>query len=340
MEALHCVGGLSSAQSGRRQASRSRRRSQSGSCHHSQMLAWDGQLCAPSPHMPSRCPHGATLLPCTTMRCYCGTAASHDVSTTPKVASTVNVPPHIQSSHSGKGMAQASLNHDEALEDDFQTQHMPVRHIMQWEDTGHQSSAEGRVECSRGSPRQWTGYRVDISEEEEMLETVDPTWQTTHWLQLVVQGISDEEVPWYEYLSLAKCLLTVWWWSAKVQGQDICPPTPTVLNIGQFMMRDKVRGDVDNSLWFEVYSHTLQRVREAMHSRQWQWPKGKAWQVKVCPLVRAFWEETSIELATSCARLCWELPPRGVFGRRERGAISHVITFLDDVAVHVAMLDA
>ena len=63
-------------------------------------------------------------------------------------------------------------------------------------------------------------------------------------------------------------------------------------------------------------------------------------EVGVSPLVRAFWEETGIELATSCTRLCWELLPRGVFRRRERGAISHAISFLDDVAVHVPMLDA
>ena len=55
-----------------------------------------------------------------------------------------------------------------------------------------------------------------------MLETIDPTWRTTHWLQLMVQGISDDEVPWYEFviplmvgtegvaLSLAKHLLMVW----------------------------------------------------------------------------------------------------------------------------------
>ena len=90
-----------------------------------------------------------------------------------------------------------------------------------------------------------------------MLETVDPTWQTTRWLQLVIQGISDDEVPRYEYitplmmgakgvaLSLAKHLLAIWQWSVRVQGWDICPPTPTVLNIGQFMMRDEVQGDVE-----------------------------------------------------------------------------------------------
>ena len=221
---------------------------------------------------------------------------------------------------------------------------------IHWEDNGHRSSAEGRLECSRGSPGQWTGYCIDIGVE-QMLETVDPTWQTTRRLQLVVQGILDNEVPWYEFiapltmgaedaaLSLAKRLLAIWLWSIRVQGQDICLPAPTVLNIGLFMTWDEVQGDVDNSLWFEVYSCTLQGVREAMCSQHWQWPKGKVLEVGVFPLVRVFWEETGIELTASCTRLCWELLPRGVFRSRERGAISHVITFLDDMAVRVSTLD-
>ena len=182
----------------------------------------------------------------------------------------INVPTHARSSHSGEGMAQASLNQNEAQEDDFQTQHMPVRRMMRREDNGHRSSAEGRLEHSGGSPGQQTGYQIDmrtgyqidIGEDEEMLETVDPTWRTTHWLQLAVQGILDDEVPWYDLvtllmvgtegvaLSLAKRLLTVWQWSIRVQGQDACLPPLTVLNIGQFMMWEEVQGMVDNSLWF------------------------------------------------------------------------------------------
>ena len=96
-------------------------------------------------------------------------------------------------------------------------------------------------------------------------------------------------------LSLAKCLLTIWQWSARVQGKDICPPAPTVLNIGQLMTWDEAQTDVDNSLWFKAYSCALQRVGEAVCSRQWQWPKEK---------VRVFWEETGMELAASCMRWC------------------------------------
>ena len=311
----------------------------------------DGHSHGPSPHMPSRCPHGVTSPHCTPSRCCCGAATSHDVCTTPKVASVVNVPAHIWSSHSGEGMAQASLDQDEAQQDDFQTQHMPIHRMMWWEDDSHQSSAAGRLEHSGGSPGQWTGYQIDIGEEEETLETVDPTWRATRWLQLMVQGILDDEVPWYDLvtllmvgtegvaLSLAKHLLAIWQWSIRVQGWDVCPPAPTVLNIGQFMTWEEVQGMVDNSLWFKAYSCTLQRVVEARHGQQWQWPKGKVWEVGVSPLVRVFWEETGVELATSCTRLCWELLMRSVFRRRERGTISHTITFLDDMAVCVPMLD-
>ena len=141
-------------------------------------------------------------------------------------------------------------------------------------------------------------------------------------------------------LSLAKCLLAIWRWSLRVQGWDICLSAPTILNIGQFMKWDEVQGEVDNLLWFEVYSHTLQRVGEAVHGQGWQWPKWKAQEVAVSPIVRAFWEETSIEPTASCTRLCWELSPRAVFRRRKRGAVSHAITFLDDMAVHAPTLDA
>ena len=168
---------------------------------------------------------------------------------------SISPPPHAQSSHSGKGMALASLDQDEALENDFQTQHMPVHHISWWGDSGSGSLAGGGLECTGGSPGQWATYCLDIGEEEETLETVDLTWQTTCWLQLAVQGILDDEVPWYECIApltsgakgmalpLAKHLLTIWRWSLRMQGWDICPPAPTVLNIGQFMMRDEVQGE-------------------------------------------------------------------------------------------------
>ena len=196
------------------------------------------------------------------------------------------------------------------------------------------------------------GYQVDIGEEEAMLKTIDPTWRTTHWLQLAVQGILDYEVPWYEFiiplvvgaegttLSLVKCLLTVWRWSIKVQGWDVCPPTPTALNIGQFMTREEVLEGVDEPLWFAAYFCALQWVGEAAHGQKWEWPVGKTPEVRVSSLVHVFWEETGIELAVACVKLCWELPPRSIFRRRERGPVAYAITFVDELAMQVPSLDA
>ena len=208
------------------------------------------------------------------------------------------------------------------------------------------------MESSRGSPRWRTGYQVNIGEEEDTLETIDPTWRTTCWLQLVVQGISDDDVPWYEFiiplmvgtegtaLSLAKHLLTVWRWSIKVHGWDVCPLALTALNIGQFMTREEVSEAVDEPLWFAAYSRTLQRVGEATCRWKWEWPVGKVPEVRVSPLFRAFREETGVKLAAACVKLCWELPPRSIFRRRERGPVAYAITFVDVLAIRVPSLDA
>ena len=83
--------------------------------------------------------------------------------------------PHTCSSHSSEGTALASLDQDEVLEDDFQTQHMQVRHVRWRGDSSSGSSAGGGLECTRGSPGQQATYCIDIGEE-ETLETVDPTW--------------------------------------------------------------------------------------------------------------------------------------------------------------------
>ena len=125
-------------------------------------------------------------------------------------------------------MAWASLDDEDAWEDDFQTLHTPVCHIVQWDGGGHGEPATGVVEASSGSPSWQPCYQVDIGEEEATLESIDPTWRATCWLQLVVQGIMEDEVPWYELvisltlgvegttLLLAKHLLVAWRWSVKV----------------------------------------------------------------------------------------------------------------------------
>ena len=145
------------------------------------------------------------------LRCYCRATGSPDANTMPKLASAVNVPSHAWSSHSGGGMACTSLNDDNALEDDFQTPHTPVRCVVWRGDNGCREPADVRMESS-SSPGWQTGYQVDIGEEEEAtLKTINPTWRTTRWLQLAVQGISDNEVPWYELVNPLQ-------WGQKVQS--------------------------------------------------------------------------------------------------------------------------
>ena len=354
IETLRRGGGLSSMQSRWRRASQPRRRSRSSLRHHSQTPAQgnrDGHSRGSSPCMPSRSHCGATAPPCMPLRCYCGATTSPDANTMPKLASAVNVLSHARSSHSGVGMARASLDDDNTWDDDFQTPHTPVRRVVRRDDNSHGEPVDGRTESLRGSPGWQTGYQVDIVEEEATLETIDPTLRTTRWLQLVVQGISDDEVPWYEFvipltvetegaaLSLAKRLLVVRRWSIKVLGQDVCLPTLTALNIGQFMTREEVLEGVDEPLWFAAYFSALQRVGEAACGRKWEWPVGKMPEVRVSPLVHAFWEETGIELAAACIKLCWELPPRSIF-RRERGPVAYAITFVDELAMRVPSLNA
>ena len=49
-------------------------------------------------------------------------------------------------------MAWASLDDEDAFEDDFQTLHMPVHHVVQWDEGGHGELAAEGMETFRGSP--------------------------------------------------------------------------------------------------------------------------------------------------------------------------------------------
>ena len=217
-EALHQEGRLSSVWSGQWRASRARRRSRSSSRCHSWTLTqggWSRHSCGLPPNMLSSCHHGGPSSP------YANTM--------PRLASAVNVPSSVWSSHSGGGMAQASLGEEDTWEDDFQIPHTPVHHIVQWDGGGCGELAPEWMDASRRSSSWQPYYQVNIGEEEaETLESIDPHWRATCWLQMMVQDITEEEVPWYELvlplmsgaegttLSLAKCLLVVWRWSIKV----------------------------------------------------------------------------------------------------------------------------
>ena len=213
VEALWRGGRLGSMRSGQRRSSRPRRRSRSSSRCHSQ-----------TPAQGDRNGHSHGSSPCMPSRCHCGAALCPNANTMPKLASAVNVLSHAQSSHSCREMARAFLDDEDEWEDDFQTTHTPVHCVVQQEG----EPAAGRIEASRGSPSWHPCYHVDIGEEKVTLKSIDPTWRATRWLQLVVQNIADDEVPWYELVIsltsgmegtaqlLAKHLLVTWRWSLKV----------------------------------------------------------------------------------------------------------------------------
>ena len=136
-EALHREGKLGSAWSGHKIASRSRRRSRSSSRCHSK-----------TPALRDWSRHSCCLLPNTLPRCHCQEPLSLGANTMPKLPSAVNILAYARSSHSGVGMARTSLDDKEAWEDDFQTSHSPVCHIVRWNGGSHGEPATERMEAS------------------------------------------------------------------------------------------------------------------------------------------------------------------------------------------------
>ena len=125
-------------------------------------------------------------------------------------------------------MAWAPLDGDDEVgEDDFQTPHTPVCHVVGG--GSHGEPAKEQMEASGGSPTWQSFVQVDIGQEEpKTLEEIDPHWRAMWWLQVAVQGITDEVVLWCELVtpltsgaedmarSLAKRPVTAWCWNIKV----------------------------------------------------------------------------------------------------------------------------
>ena len=227
----------------------------------------------------------------------------------------VNVLLDAQSSLSMGGRVQASLDEEDILDDEFQTHHTPISHVVQWDEYNAPGSVK-RMDFARGSPAYLLYYQVNIGKEKETLENVNLKWRVCCWLQLAVQGIADEEVPWFELvapltsgaegtaLTLAKCLIVIWRWSQLVKGTDTCPPAPAIFNVGQFMTEKEVMEKVGELHWYIAYSCALQRVGEAVTSKKWAWLAKEGLEVQISPLVLAFWRETGVDLMLASLKLC------------------------------------
>ena len=91
--------------------------------------------------------------------------------------------------------------------------------------------------------------------------------------------------------------------------------------------------------WFMAYSRVLQRVGEAAHRRKWE-ARREVLEIKASPLVRAFWCETDVDLMMVSIKCCWEPAPRTLHHQRENGPTTHIISYLDELAVRVPTREA
>ena len=226
----------------------------------------------------------------------------------PMVQSVVNVLPQAASSHSTRGVQARSLNFNADI-DEEEAFHKSNRYIMMW--------------CS------------------PVKRHLDLTWQTTKWLQACEESLDDEEISWWLLLlpltdgsdvatrELPKQFLTAWRWVKKVSNTPICPPAPTVLNIGQFLNECPKEGD--HMPWLLVYAHALQHVGEATDGRMW-WPIRVHFTPQISLLVDVFIQETGAELVEADIASCWGQLLEEVLCQKDKGPFAELISHLDELA--------
>ena len=115
---------------------------------------------------------------------------------------------------------------------------------------------------------------------------IDPMWQTMRWLLDCETSLEEEEISWWLLVSpltngsnattkdLVKRLMAAWKWVGVVSESPICPPTPTVLNIRQFLDEDLTGHGWSQQEWLLAYANVLQHVGQATDGRTWR-PNGK-----------------------------------------------------------------
>ena len=108
---------------------------------------------------------------------------------------------------------------------------------------------------------------------------LDPMWQTMKWLEACRESLGEEDITWWPLVvpltdggttttkELAKHLIAMWRWTTKVSTMPLCPPAPTMLNIGQFL--DGCPKEGDHTPWLLAYACALQHMGEATERRTW-----------------------------------------------------------------------
>ena len=126
-------------------------------------------------------------------------------------------------------------------------------------------------------------------------------------------------------------LLSTWEWSSTTHPTS-CPPTPTNMEIGQWLPldRDNCKGSRED-LWIEAYACCLQHIAKA--STGWSWvAEGEGMAPCVSPLTQAFLSTVGKRISPAILWECW--PPRhDIVPRQPMSKIRARITHcLDQVA--------
>ena len=168
----------------------------------------------------------------------------------------------------------------------------------------------------------------------------DPMWEVTKWLEVCIETLREEDVPWWLLVALlmdvgtpgtrelAKHFLATWQWTVEVATANFCPPTPTMLNIGQFLDEEPKEGD--HMPWLLAYARALQHMGEAVEGRTWC-PIGMHFIPQVSLLVDTFIKEMGAELTELRIASCWGQPAAEVLLQKQDGPFTDVIAYLDDL---------
>ena len=169
----------------------------------------------------------------------------------------------------------------------------------------------------------------------------DSTWEATKWLEACVETLREGDFLWWQLVALlmdagtagtwklAKHFLAAWQWMVEVATTNFCLPTPTMLNIGQFLDEEPEEGD--HMPWLLAYACTLQCMGEATEGRMWH-PMGMHFTLQVSLLVDAFIEEMGVELTELRITSCWGQLAAEVPLQKQDGFFADVIAYLDDLA--------
>ena len=189
------------------------------------------------------------------------------------------------------------------------------------------------MEASGGSPTWQSFVQVDTGEQEPETLEIDPHWRATRWLQVAIQGIVDEEVPWYELVTP----LT----SGDQGWREWFCPWPSILLLcgsGTSSCMGRMTAHLlrPSSILVSLLWMRKQQGAWESHTGLWptpvhcsgwaRWPMGddgsgqggKPWSP-------AFWHKTGMDLTVASIKLCWEPTPRALYHKRDNGSTAHVI---------------